>query len=76
MKPGEGGLVVHPEGKDLVVTPKKGDVFIFDGRQILHEVQPTQKGRSSVPMDFYVDQEKQWRHPSTDELIISGKDDE
>jgi hypothetical protein len=74
MKPGQGGLVLHPEGKNLVLTPKKGDVFIFDGRQVPHEVQPTKKGRASVPMDFYVAKEKQWRHPGTDELVINGND--
>lgn len=71
---GQGGLVVHPEGKKFVIAPKKGDVFIFDGRQLPHEVEPTTQGRASVPMDFYVDETKQWRHPSTDKLVINGKD--
>lgn len=76
MQLGQGGLVLHSEGNRFVLTPKKGDVFIFDGRQIPHEVEPTTEGRASVPMDFYVDEIKQWRHPDTDKLVINGNDNE
>lgn len=75
MEPGQGGLIVHPEGKKFVLSPKKGDIFIFDGRHLPHEVEPASEGRTSVPMDFYADAKKQWRHPDTDKHVINGEKD-